>query len=100
MSTVMSSATGADSWPVPVGQGSAASTRRTAARAAWAPGPAAIGVLALTWKLPGCGRTDFGYGSRAARRSVMVLKTLVRVLGWTRTLTAVPLRERAAPTLR
>src|ERR1022692_3896481 len=81
MSTVISPATGAGWGPGPAGPGSPASPRRTAARAAWAPGPAAIGVLALTWKLPRCGRTDFGYGSRAARRSVMVLKTLVRVAG-------------------
>jgi hypothetical protein len=70
----MPPAAGTDSWPVPAGQGSMASTRRTAACAAWAPGPAAIGMSALTWKLPGCARTDFGHGSRAARRSLMGLR--------------------------
>ena len=72
---------GAVPWRAPGGHGSAASTRRTAAAARGAPGPAAIGVSALSGKLPGCSRADAGYGSRAARRSVMVLQAPVRAAG-------------------
>src|SRR6266851_3064994 len=117
MSTVISPATGCGSWPwltpgpgqksglwpdfelwleadaVPAGQGSTANTRRTAAAARCAPGPAVIGVSALTWKLPARGRTDLGYGSKAARRSVIVFQALVPRAWQNRTLAVRPRRR-------